>query len=460
MNVCSFSIKHPVTTIVLMIMIVLAGVIAFLELPVREYPDIDTPTVSISTTYTGAAPSVIETKITQIIENAVSGIDGISFIRSKSREGKSTVTIEFLPRRNLDNAVNDVRDKVSRYLNRLPAEADSPIIAKFDSDSMPILMIAVTSDKMSRMDVTDYVNRYMLDRFSIIDGVADARIIGKREKSIRVWLNKSQMAARNVTVSDVENALKKENLEYPSGRVESSHKEYPIVLLRKYNTVQDFENLVIIRNKSGDFVKLRDIAQIEVDSKTQRDSFSCDGTPMVGISISKQSNSNTVQIADDVRRLIKTLEGNLPEGMSMTIMRDDSKFIKSSIQEVYETLFIAAILVFVIIFAFIGSAKATIIPFVTVPISIIGSFSIIALLGYSINMLTLLAMVLAIGIVVDDSIVVLENICRRIEEGEDPMTASLRGSKQVIFAVISTTVVLLAVFLPICVVRKNRKAFL
>lgn len=451
MNICTFSVLRPVSTIVMMAMIILAGVVSFFKLPVREYPNIETPTVSISTTYTGAAPSVIEAKVTQIIENSVAGIDGISTINSTSKEGKSTVRIEFTANKDLSSAVNDVRDKVSRSVNKLPPEADSPIIAKFDSDATPIMILAVTSNKMSRMEVTDYINRYLLDKFSIVDGVAEASIVGGREKSIRIWLKKNAMAARRITVTDVENALKRENIDYPSGRIESKHKEYPVIIERKYNNVNDFKNLVISKNKSGDFIKLIDIADIEVSSKQQRNNFACDNSPTVGVAISKQSNSNTVQIAEDIAALIESIKTTLPDGMHVKIVRDDSKFIKSSIQEVYETLGWAALLVFVIIFAFIGTVRATIIPFITVPISIIGAFCIIYAFGYSINMLTLLAMVLAIGTVVDDSIVVLENIYRRIEEGEKPFDAAIAGAKQVITAVISTTIVLLAVFLPICV---------
>ena len=450
MNICTFSVLRPVSTIVIMVLIVLVGMISFLKLPVREYPNIETPTVSISTAYTGAAPTVIEAKITQVIENAVAGIDGISAITSTSKEGKSTVRIEFNSNKDISAAVNDVRDKVSRSLNMLPTEADSPVIAKFDSDAMPILILSVTSDTMSRMDITDYINRYLLDKFSIIDGVANATVIGGREKSIRVWLKKSAMAARKLTVTDVENALKRENIDYPSGRIESKDKEYPVVIQRKYNNVDDFKDMVIARNKAGDFIKLRDIADIEIDAKQQRNKFEYNNLPTVGIAISKQSNSNTVQIAEDVYTLIESLQNTLPNDMRITVVRDDSRFVKSSINEVYQTLGWAALLVFAIIFVFIGVFRATIIPFITVPISIIGAFSIVHAFGYSINMLTLLAMVLAIGTVVDDSIVVLENIYRKIEDGEKPFDAAISGSKQVITAVISTTVVLLAVFLPIC----------
>lgn len=450
MNFCRFFVLRPVSTIVLMLLIVLMGIISFKRIPVREYPDIETPVVSISTKYVGAAASIIETKITQVIENAVSGIDGIDTIQSTSKEGRSTVRLEFSATKNIDSAVNDVRDKISRSMSKLPDEADSPIIEKFDSDTMPIMTLIITSDSVSRIEITDYINRYLLDRFSIIDGVANASIIGAREKSIRIWLHKDAMAARKVTISDVENALKRENIEYPSGRIESRYMEYPVVIQRKYNNVSDFKNLMIRKNKAGDHIKLMDVADIEINSKELRSDLSYNGVPMVGISISKQSNSNTIQIADNVKKLIKQIEYSLPIGMSIKIAKDDSTFIKNSIREVYDTLWLAAILVFFIIYVFIGSVRATIIPAITIPISIIGSFSIVYILGYSINMLTLLAMVLAIGTVVDDSIVVLENIYRRVEDGEDLFTAAIEGSKQVVFAVISTTVVLLAVFLPIC----------
>lgn len=450
MSICSFSIKHPVTTIVSMLLILLFGVLNFLDISVREYPDIDFPTVSISTTYTGAAANIIETKVSQVIEDAVSGIDGIDTIKSVSKDGQSKVQIEFSTEKDIDAAVNDVRDKVSRCANKLPEDADSPIIAKFDSDAMPIIMLSLSSENMDSMELTDYAQRYITDRFSTVEGVADVSVMGAKEKSMRIWLDKTSMAARHITVSDIETALRSENVEYPSGRIESTEREFSVTIKRQYNTVKDFKNLVVKKNQNGDFIRLKDIAKIEVAPKNQRNSFLFNGKPTVSIGISKQSKANTVKIAEKVKIITAELNRELPNGMKLSVLRDESKFISDSIHEVYWTLFITAILVLGIIFLFLGNLKASIIPFVTVPISLIGAFVFINLFGYSINMLTLLAMVLVIGMVVDDAIVMLENIYRRMDEGEEVSEASMKGSEQVIFAVISTSAVLLSVFLPIC----------
>lgn len=450
MSICRTSILHPVSTIVFMLLIVIFGILNFREASVCEYPNIEMPNVSVTTSYTGASAAVIETKITQIIEDAISGIDGIDSISSTSKDGQSKVQIEFVSSKNLDEAVNDVRDKVNRYIHKLPDTIDQPIIAKYDSSSMPIIMLSLSSDKMDTMELTDYAQRYLLNRFSTIHGVANVSILGLKEKSMRIWLDKYAMAARGITVEDIEEALKKENVEYPSGRIESVDIEFPVTIKRQYNSVQDFEKLVVKKTGTDSFVRLMDIAKIEIGPKNQRTSFLLNGRHTVSIALSKQSNANTVNISNNVKAIISELNKNFNNKMEISILRNEAKFIGESIKEVYITLLITAILVFLIIFLFLGSWKATLIPSIAIPISVIGSFTILRFFGCNINMMTLLGMVLVIGIVVDDAIVMLENIHRRISEGESPIDAAINGSEQVVFAVISTSVVLLSVFLPIC----------
>ena len=448
MSICNISIKRPITTIVLMILILLFGYLNLRKIGVREYPNIEIPTISVSTTYTGASASIIETKITQQVENAVAGIEGLDNIQSTSKDGRSNVKLEFSVDRDLDNAANDVRDRVSRIYNKLPDGADLPVMRKFDTGGFPCMMIAVSAP-MSAMDITDYLNRYLLDKFSVIEGVASVDIGGNQEKSMRIWLNREQLAAHNITVTDVENAIKTENVEYPAGRIESEYLEFPITINRQYTSPEDFMCIIISRDKEGNPIRISDIAKVVIDTKSNRSFFQANGEPSVAIQVSKSQTADVIQISKDVRELIKTLQKSLPQGMKMKILRDESEFINESISEVFYSLLIAAILVFLIIFVFIGSIRAAIITAVTVPVSIIGSFIVLNTLNYSINMLTLLAMVLAIGIVVDDAILVLENIQRHIEDGSTPLDAAVRGSNQVLFAVISTTVVLLSVFLPI-----------
>jgi len=448
MNICSFSIKRPITTLVFMILILLFGYLNLRKIGVREYPNIEVPTISVSTTYTGASSSIVETKITQQVENAVAGIEGLDNIQSTSKDGRSNVKLEFSIDRDLDNATNDVRDRVSRIYNRLPDGADLPVIRKYDTGGFPCVMISVSAP-MSGMEITDYLNRYILDKFSVIEGVASVDIAGNQEKSMRIWLNKEQMAAHNITVEDVENAIRTENVEYPAGRIESKFMEFPITINRQYSSPKDFEKIIITRDEQGHPIRISDIAKVVIDTKSNRRFFEANGEPSVAIQVSKSQTADVIQIAKDVRALIKTLQKSLPKGMTMSILRDESQFINDSIKEVFYSLMIAAVLVFLIIFVFIGSIRAAIITAITVPVSIIGSFIVLNSLGYTINMLTLLAMVLAIGIVVDDAILVLENIQRHIENGESAMEAAKKGSTQVLFAVISTTVVLLSVFLPI-----------
>lgn len=450
MTICRFSVGRPVTTIVGMLLLIVFGIIGLNRLAVREYPNIDVPTISISTTYTGASASVVETKITQIIEDSVAGIEGLESISSNSADGKSSITLEFAVKRNIDAAANDVRDKVSKILKDLPEESDTPVVAKYDSSGMPVLIVALSSTDMGRMELSDYADRYLLDRFSVIEGVANASILGAQEQSMRVWLDRKAMASRGITVTDIENTMNSENVENPGGRIESTEKEFTVRVKRQYHTAEDFRKMVLRREKNGDFIRLGDVAKVEIAPRNQRQNFMLNHEPTVAIGIYKQSTANTLTVSHGAKKLVEDLAKDLPKGMSLNILRDEARFIDASIVEVRNSLMMSAILVIMIIFVFLGSLRAALIPALTVPISLIASFIVLYVLGFSINLLTLLALVLAIGMVVDDAIVVLENIHRRVEEGETPLLASARGSDQVIFAVIATTVVLFAVFLPIC----------
>ncbi|MDR2724438.1 MAG: efflux RND transporter permease subunit [Holosporaceae bacterium] len=444
-----FFITRPVATTVLMLLIVLFGYINLERLPVREYPNIEVPTISIVTTYAGASSNIIETKITQLVENAVAGIEGLDNIQSTSKEGKSNIQLEFSMFRDLDAAANDVRDRINRILNKLPEGADIPVVRKFDASEMPIMIISITNPNMSKIELSDYADRYIIDKFSVLEGVASVNLMGQCEQSMRIWLNRKEMAARGITVSAVENALIAENVEYPAGRIESKEKEFPITLHRQYNTPKDFKRIIISRDEGGNPIRISDVARVSIEPKTPRSLFEANRETTISLGILKQSTANAIAISRSTRELIKNLQTKLPPGMKLKVLRDEARFIEQSITEVFETVIIAIILVFLIVFAFIGSFKTALIPTIAVPISIIGACIVLNALNYSVNMLTLLAAVLAIGIVVDDAILVLENIQRRLDEGEAPMDAAVNGSNQVLFAVISTTIVLLAVFLPI-----------
>jgi multidrug efflux pump len=432
-----------------MLLIVLFGYLNMQRLPVREYPNIEMPVISVSTTYEGASSAVVETKITQRVENAVAGIEGLDNVRSTSKEGKSSVQLYFNIDRDPDAAANDVRDRINRILNKLPEGADIPVVRKHDPDATAVMMIAVTNPNMTKIELSDYASRYIVDKFSVLDGVASVDLMGQYEQCMLIQLNHKEMASRGVTAADVETALNTENVEYPAGRIESKEREYPITLNRQYNTPKDFRQIIVARDENGNPIRISDIARVGIEPKSRRSSFKANGEDMISLSISKQSTANAISISKTARKLVDDLKNRLPKGMELKILRDEAEFIEQSVAEVFETMFIAAVLVFLIVFVFIGSLKAALIPTITVPVSAIGTCIVLNALNYSINMLTLLAMVLAIGIVVDDAILVLENVQRRIDEGESPLTASIEGSSQVLFAVVSTTVVLLAVFLPI-----------
>ena len=449
------SVKRPVFASVLSILLIVFGLVAFSRLPLRAFPDIDPPVVSISVNYPGASASVVETRITQIIEERIAGIGGVRFINSRSRDGRSDISIEFEVNRDIDAAANDVRDRVASVADRLPPEADAPEVEKADADDDVILWLNFASQEMTTPELTDYANRFLVDRFSAIDGVARIQIGGSRDYAMRVWLDRRAMAARGLTASDVERALRAENVEAPAGTLESGAVSYTLRIDRSFQDAEDFSGLVIAEGE-GYLVRLGDIARVERGTVDDRTMFRGNGEPMVGLGIVKQSTANTVDVANGAKALMNELNATLPEGMQLYLSFDSSVFIEASIREVWTTLAIAVGLVTLVIFLFLGSFRTTIIPAVTVPVSVIATFIVLYALGFTLNLLTLLALVLAIGLLVDDAIVVLENIHRRMqEEHESPLVAAYNGARQVGFAVIATTLVLMAVFIPITLMEGN-----
>jgi multidrug efflux pump len=448
MILSDLSVTRPVFASVLSLLLIAFGIVSFTKLSLREYPDIDPPVVSVDTSYIGAAANVVETRITEVIEDRISGVEGIKFISSTSSDGRSLINIEFDVDRDIEAAVNDVRDRVSGIADDLPEEADPPNIQKADSSDDVIIWLNLVSENMNVLELTDYAKRYLQDRFSVLPGVARVRIGGGLEYSMRVWLDRNKLAARGLTVQDVETALRSENVELPAGSIESEEVHFTARIERGYRTPEDFQKLVISKTDNY-LVRLGDVARVEKSAIEKRTFFRGNGVPMVGLGIIKQSKGNTIDVAQGAIYLAERLEPNLPSGMKIINSYDTSVFIRGAIAEVYKTLAIAMILVVSVIWLFLGSWRAMIVPAVTVPVSLVATFIVLNLLGFSINLLTLLALVLAIGLVVDDAIVVLENIYRRIEKGEPPLSAAYYGTRQVSFAVIATTVVLVAVFAPI-----------
>jgi multidrug efflux pump len=450
MILSDLSVTRPVFASVLSLLLVAFGLVAFDRLPLREYPDIDPPVVSIETLYPGAAASVVETRITEVIEDRIAGVEGISFIESKSEDGRSSINIEFDVGRDIDGAANDIRDRVATILDDLPQEADPPEIQKVDSNDNVILWLNLASDRLSVPELTDYAERYLVDRFSVLDGVARIRLGGSQRLAMRIWIDRTELAARGLTVADVERALRAENVELPGGSIESLERQFTVRIPRAFEKPEDFASLVVAREGDGYLIRLGDLAKVERGAVEERTLFRGNGVAMIGIGIIKQSTANTLDVARAAKAEMERLNPTLPPGMQIRQSYDTSVFVEGAIQEVYATLFMAIALVVLVMYLFLGNARATLVPAVTVPVSVIATFIVLLMLGFSLNLLTLLALVLAIGLVVDDAIVVLENIHRRIvSEGETPLVASFRGTRQVVFAVIATTVVLVAVFVPL-----------
>lgn len=449
MILSDLSVKRPVFATVLNLLIVTFGIVAFLLLPLREYPDIDKPVITVSTSYPGASASIIETKITQVLEDKISGIEGVKNITSQSRDSRSNITIEFGIDRDIDGAANDVRDKISSELRRLPEQADPPEVRKANDDGDVIAWFTLQSEVFNTLELTDYANRYITDRFAVVDGVAEVSVGGGQTYAMNITLNRQAMAARGITVGDIESTLRAENVELPAGQIKSVDRDFAVRVARSYKSEADFGNMVIARGENNTLVRLDDVANVEIGSEDQETLFKGNGRNMVGLGIIKQSTANTIDVVNSARTEMELVKQNLPAGTSIVPSYDSSIFIKDSIDEVYNTLGIAMLMVVLVIFLFLGNIRATFIPAVTVPVALIGSMIALSALGFSINLLTLLALVLAIGLVVDDSIVVLENIYRRIEQGETPLMAAYHGGREVAFAVVATTLVLVAVFVPL-----------
>ncbi len=450
MVISDISVKRPVFASVISLLLIAFGLVAFDRLSLREYPDIDPPVVTVEVNYPGAPANVVETRVTEIIEERISGIEGIEFIESSSSDGESNVTIEFSIGRDIDAAANDVRDRIAGVQDNLPEEAEPPEVQKVDSSNDVVIWQNLASSELTVPEITDYAERYLVDQYSTLDGVARVRVGGGLRYAMRIWLDRMSLAARNLSVADVEQALRAENIELPAGRLESEQRLFKARVSRNFNEPEDFAQLVLAEGDGGYLVRLGDVARIELGLEEDRTLFRGNGIPMVGIGVIKQSNANTIEVARAVKALTVKLNRDLPEGMSIEQSYDASIFIEAAIKEVYFTLFVAIGFVVLVIFLFLGNFRAMLIPAVTVPVSITATFIVVNALGFSINLLTLLALVLAIGLVVDDAIVMLENIVRRMQEkGETPLVAAYRGARQVGFAVIATTLVLIAVFVPI-----------
>ncbi len=455
MIISELSVRRPVFATVISLLLVIIGLISFDRLAVREYPDIDPPIVSITADYRGASAQIVETKITQVLEDAVAGIDGVRIIRSDSRDERARVVLEFNLSRDVDAAANDVRDRVSRVVGRLPEEAEMPRIAKQDSEADPVMWLNLSSDRMNVLELTDYADRVISDRLSVVEGVAQINIGGERRYAMRVWLDRRAMASRGLTVEDVENALRSENVELPAGRIESSEREFTLRTETGLRSEHDFRQLVVGRGSGGTPIRLGEVADVVLDAENYRSTSRSNGVPGISLGIVQQSQANTVDVSNGVRQVIEQIRPTLPDGMSIDVNNDRAIFINESRQEVFKAIFFALALVLVVIYLFLGNVRATLIPACVIPVSLIATFSVLYALGFSINVLTLLGLVLAIGLVVDDTIVVLENIYRRIESGQRTLLAALDGSREIGFAVIATTLVLVSVFVPLSFMDGN-----
>jgi len=443
------SIRRPVLALVSSLLIVVLGVMSLMSIPVRELPNIDSAIVTVTTTYTGASPQIVDTDITEIVESAIAGVSGVKTISSQSRRGRSNTVIEFETGRDIDEAANDVRDAVGRIRANLPDAADEPSIVKNDSDADPVMRLAVSSDRHSPEEITDYIERFVVDRLATLDGVASIDIRGGRRYAIRIWIDRRALAARNLTVADIETAIRRNNVELPAGEITSRQRLLDIRLDGRLSTVEGFRNIVLGTTAAGYPVRLADVAEVANGVEDDEVIVRANGAPAVGLAVTRQSQANTMAISRAVRAEVAAIEPTLPTGMTIIVGSDDALFIAASIREVLIALGISMALVILVILLFLRSLRSTLVPAVTIPVSLVGCISLIAAFGFSINVLTLLALLLSIGLVVDDAIVVLENIKRRVDDGETQLVASVRGTRQVTFAVIATSATLIAVFVPV-----------
>ncbi len=448
MKISEVCIERPVFATVLSLVIMLLGIVSYDRLSVREYPKIDEPVVTVTTDYRGASADIIESQVTKPLEDSLAGIEGVEVITSISRAERSQISVRFKLEREPDSAASDVRDRVSRVRNKLPDEVDEPVIAKVEADANPIIWMAFSSDRHSPLEVTDVANRFVKPRLQTLPGAADVRIFGERKFAMRIWLDKQRLAAYRLTPADVEEALRRQNVEVPAGRIESAAREFSVVATTDLRTPEEFA-AVVVRTVNGYPVRIGDVAQVEIGAASERSSVRFKGRPAVSLGIIKQATANPLELSQAMYAEMPRISAELPPGMSVNISYDSSIFIDRSIKSVFSTIGEAIVLVLAIIFFFLRNLRATLVPLVTIPVSLIGAFALMFMFGFSINTLTLLALVLAIGLVVDDAIVVLENIFRHIEEGMPRREAAFKGAKEIGFAVVAMTLTLAAVYAPV-----------
>jgi multidrug efflux pump len=448
MTLSDICIRRPVFASVLSLILVLLGLMAYDRLSVREYPNVDVPIVTVNVSYPGASPEIMESQVAQPIEDVLSGIEGLDFVSSISRSENTQITAQFHLGSNSDEAANDVRDRLGRVRGLLPDEIAEPIVQKVEADAQPVVWIAFYSERYSALEITDVLERVIKDRLQTIAGVSEVQVRGGQTLAMRIWLDPEKLAAHNLTVQDVEDALRRQNVEIPAGRIESREREFSVLSETDLNTPEQF-NQLILDDSQGYLLRLADVGHAEIGAQNERSIVRYNGRPAVSMGVIKQATANPLDISDGLSAALPEARALLPEGMEMAIAYDNSLFIRESIDNVFITIWEAVALVILIIFIFLRSLRATLIPLVTIPVSLIGAFALMSLMGFTINTLTLLAMVLAIGLVVDDAIVMLENIHRHIEEGMQPVQAALKGSREIAFAVIAMTLTLAAVFAPI-----------
>ena len=453
MYLTDLSIKRPVVATVMSLILVIFGLVVFNEIPTDELPDVERPIVTIQTNYQGASAEIVDTQLTQKIEDRVGGTPGLINIESMSEDGSSRIEMTFKSDLDLDNVANDVRSFVARVVDELPEEASAPEVYKQSAGFRTTMWMSFSSDFMSDMELTDYADRYLTDYFATVEGVGRVRLGGEREISLRIWLDPIALAARDLTTQEVEQTLRSENLEFPSGRIESKDIDLTIKLENAYDKIETYKNLPLKKSFDGSITKLSDVARVEFGPVSTRTVFKGNGKQVVGIGIYQQSDANTIKVANRLKKKIKEIQPTLPDGTSLEVSFDRSNYISTAIYEVYKTLVIALILVTIIIYLFLGNIRALVVPIIALPVSLISTFLAIYFFDFSINLFTLMALVLAIGIVVDDAIVMLENIVRRVEKGETSLVAAYKGSKQVSFAIVATTLVLVAVFIPLIFIK-------
>ncbi len=451
MLISDVCIRRPVFATVLSLMVLLVGLMSYTRLTVREYPNIDEPVVTVDTAYTGASAEIVESQVTKPLEDSLAGIEGVDVLSSISRQERSQITVRFRVERDADSAAADVRDRVSRVRRSLPDDVDEPVISKVEADASPIIWVAFSSDRHSPLEMSDVASRIIKPRMQTLPGAADARVYGERRYSMRIWLDRDRLAAYGLTVQDVEDAIRRQNVELPAGRIESRQREFAVVARTDLAEPAQFEAVVVRQPASADGypVRIRDIGRVEVAAQNERTSVRFMGKPAISLGLIKQATANPLDLKRGLDELLPRLEAELPTGMSMTIANDTTVFIERSIAAVFATIWEAVLLVAAVCLFFLRNWRAMLVPLVTIPVSLVGAFTLMYVFGFSINTLTLLALVLAIGLVVDDAIVVLENIYRHIEEGMEPVAAAFRGAREIGFAVVAMTITLAAVYAPV-----------